>query len=756
MKANNIQIKGMCENNLKNIDLEIPKGKLVIFTGVSGSGKSSIIFDTVAVEAQRQLNDTYPSYVKCRLPHFEPPKVEQINNLPASIVISQKKSIGSIRSTVGTMTDLAPFIRLLFSRYGKPSAGTSNCYSFNDPNGMCPVCSGIGVKASLDIDKMLDRTLSLNDGAIRFKPLSKGNWQWKIYANSGLFDNDKPLNEYTQKEWNDLLYGEGFSVIVNEPDSLFANSPVQYEGLVKRFHRLYLNRSLNDFSKGNQSEVLRVLKKEICPECHGKRLNQAALDSKIHGYNIADYGKMEIDDLIGVIKTISDPLAQTLISPILSSLQCIHDLGLGYLNLDRSSDTLSGGESQRLKMVRHLRSSLTDMAYIMDEPSVGLHPQDVSRLTDMLKKLRDKGNSILVVEHDRDIIEKADWVIDIGPGAGIRGGQVLFQGSVTALKESGTLTGKYLKKKTALKVQCRRPTGWFKVREANQHNLKDFSVDLPKGVLCTVSGVAGSGKSTLLRDIFMKKHPKAIYVDQSPVGANIRSNTATYVGIMDDIRRLFAKKNGVTPAMFSFNSKGACPVCKGKGEIFPDMAFADPVAIKCDACGGSKYSEQALQYRLKGKNIMEVLSMSADQAIDFFDTPKLLHKLETLREVGLGYLTLGQSTATMSGGECQRLKLAEQLRHKGDIYILDEPTSGLHMADVNRLIKVMDKLVDSGNSVYVIEHNMEVIASSDWIIDLGPRGGKNGGRLIFSGPPAQLLECQASYTAEFLRKSCLE
>lgn len=755
MKKDKIRLIGLRENNLKNISLEIPKGKLVAFTGVSGSGKSSIVFDTIAVEAQRQLNETYPAYVRSRMPRFEPPKADQIEGLPASVIISQKKVQGNVRSTVGSITDLAPLIRLLFSRCASPSAGTSNCYSFNNPNGMCPVCSGIGIKSTLDIDKLLNRDLSLNEGAIRFKPLAKGNWQWKIYANSGLFDNDKPIREYSKKEWNDLLYGEGFGVIVNESDSLFANSPIPYEGLVKRFNRLYLNRSLNDFSKGNQSAVLNVLKKEICPACNGKRLNDAALRSKINGYNIVDYGETEIDSLIPIVKAVSDPVAQNLIPSIVSGLQCISDLGLGYLHLNRSSDTLSGGETQRLKMVRHLKSSLSDMAYIMDEPSIGLHPRDVSRLIITLEKLRDKGNSVLIVEHDRDIIEKADWVIDVGPDAGIHGGQILLQGTVSDLAKSDTPTGCYLRHKTQLKSAFREPKGWFHIRGANRHNLKDIHVDLPKGVLCTLTGVAGAGKSSLLRDVFMREHPEAIFVDQTDMGTNIRSNAATYVGIMDDIRKLFAKENGVTPAVFSFNSKGACPTCKGKGEIYPEMAFSDPIAIKCDACNGSRYNSKTLNYRLNGKNIVEVLEMTVDQAITFFHQLKILHKLQTLKDVGLGYLTLGQPTTTMSGGECQRIKLAEQLHRTGTICILDEPTTGLHMKDTSILLKLLNKIIDAGNSVFVIEHNMSVIAASDWIIDLGPDGGNRGGHLVFSGTPQDLLECQTSYTAEYLRKSCL-
>lgn len=752
MEEKKIVLRGLTENNLKNVSLSIPKGKLVVFTGVSGSGKSSIVFDTIAAEASRQLGEIFPLYVRSRMPHYEPPKAEYMAGLTPAIVIDQKPVSANERSTVGTMTDIAPLIRLLFSRCSTPSAGTSNYYSFNDPLGMCPECSGLGEKNVLDLDKLLDKEKSLNGGAIRFKPFAKGNWQWNIYAKSGLFDLDKPLADYSEKEWEDFLHGSGFGVIVSGADTVYANTPVQYEGIENRFYRLYLNRDITKLGKGNQDSVMAMISRTPCPACQGHRLHSAALDSRIDGYGIADYCSMEIDDLIPVAERISHPLAASILPMLLSGLRTVSELGLGYLHLNRTSNTLSGGEAQRLKMVRHLGSSLSDMTYILDEPSVGLHPHDVMHLREMLLKLRDKGNSVLVVEHDRDIIEIADEVIDMGPGPGTSGGNVLFQGTVSELISSETLTGIQMRRKISLNKTFRTPSGWYPVKNANRHNLKNLSVSFPAGVLCAVTGVAGSGKSTLIKECFMKQYPEAVYVDQSGVGTNVRSTPATYVGVMDDIRKMFAVENGVKPGMFSFNSEGACPVCKGTGEILPDMAFADPIAIRCEACDGRRYNQKALEYRLEGKNILDVLSMTVDEAVQFFEKSKFVRKLKTLRETGLGYLTLGQSTSTLSGGECQRMKLASELHREGKIYILDEPTTGLHMADTEKLLGLLEQLVDRGNTVIVIEHNMEVIARSDWVIDLGPGAGKNGGELIFTGTSKELTGCRRSVTASELRR----
>lgn len=753
MEEKMIELRGLTENNLKNISLSVPKGKLVVFTGVSGSGKSSVVFDTIAVEAARQLGETFPLYVRSRMPHYEAPKAEYIAGLTPAVVIDQKPVSANARSTVGTMTDIALLIRLLFSRCGEPSAGASTCYSFNDPLGMCPECSGLGEKTVLDLDKLLDKEKSLNEGAIRFKPLSKGNWQWNIYAKSGLFDLDKPLKNYSEKEWEDFLHGSGFGVIVSGPDTVYANTPVKYEGIADRFNRLYLNRDVTKLSKGNQQSVMAVVSQRPCPVCHGHRLNAAALETRIDGYGIADYCSMEIDDLIPVVESVTHPLAASMIPMLLSGLRTISRLGLGYLHLNRSSSTLSGGEAQRLKMVRHLGSSLTNMTYILDEPSVGLHPHDVRRLREILLKLRDKGNSVLVVEHDRDVIEIADEIIEMGPGPGTNGGTVLFQGTVSDLLCTETPTAIQLRRKLTLKETCRTPSGWYSVKDACLHNLKHLSVQFPAGVLCAVTGVAGSGKSTLIKETFMEQYPQVVYVDQSGVGSNIRSTPATYVGVMDDIRKLFAAQNGVKPGMFSANSEGACPVCKGTGEILPDMAFADPIAIRCEACDGKRYSQEALEYRINGKNILDVMSMTVNEAVLFFEKEKFVRKLKTLQETGLGYLTLGQPTSTLSGGECQRMKLASELHKAGSIYILDEPTTGLHMADTEKLMELMEQMVDRGNSVIVIEHNLDVIAGSDWVLDLGPGAGKNGGELVFAGTPRELLACEQSVTARELNRA---
>ena len=750
-----MELRGLRENNLKNISLDLPKGKLVVFTGVSGSGKSSVVFDTLAVEAQRQLNETFPLYVRNRMPHYEPPRADRLGNLTPAIVIDQRPVGTSARSTVGTMTDIAPLLRLLFSRCGTPSAGPSSAYSFNDPTGACPVCGGLGERPTLDLDKILDRDKSLNEGAIRFKPFGRGNWQFKLYANCGRYDPDKPLRDFTPGEWEVFLHGSGFKVQCSGADTKFGDTPVSYEGLVDRFNRLYLNRDISALSKGNQASVLGVVATRPCPACHGNRLNEAALATRVDGYGIAELCRMEIDELVPALERITHPLRASMLPALLASLRRICALGLGYLHLGRRSDTLSGGEAQRLKMVRHLGSSLTDMTYILDEPSVGLHPRDVARLGAMLCALRDKGNTVLVVEHDRDIIALADEVVEMGPGPGpgAAGGRVLFQGSVAGLLASGTPTSDHLRDRPSLKASFRAPAGWFPVEDVSVHNLKNVSVSFPAGVLCAVSGVAGSGKSTLVRDAFLPRYPQAIYVDQSPVGANARSTPATYVGVMDDIRALFAKENGVSASLFSFNSGGACPVCGGKGELLPDMAFADPVAIPCEACGGKRYGPEALRHRLGGKTILDVLDMTVTEALGFFGSEKIAAKLQVLEDVGLSYLTLGQPTGTLSGGECQRIKLASELHRAGKLYILDEPTTGLHMADIQRLLALLDRLVDRGNSVIVIEHNLDVIAHCDWVIDLGPEAGRAGGELLFCGTPAALLDCARSHTARSLREA---
>lgn len=749
-----ILIAGAHENNLKHVNLKIPKGKLVVFTGVSGSGKSSLVFDTIAVEAMRQLNETFPLYVRNRLPRYETPKVELIDHLTTAIVIDQRPFSGSVRSTVGTMTDIAPLLRLLFSRCATPGAGASAAYSFNDPQGMCPACGGLGKTVQFDFNKILDSSKSLNEGAIRFPGHQVGTYQWMLYANSGLVDPDKPLNQYSEKEWEDLLHGSGVLVNIESQKGkgIWSSYNLSYEGLKDRIDRLYLKRDLNSLSKVNQKIIRDYTNEQACAECHGARLNSAALNSKLCGFNIAELGEMEISDLIPFLDAVDDCVGRPIARKIQNGLKGIEDMGLGYLNLNRPSNTLSGGESQRLKMVRHLGSSLVGLTYIFDEPSVGLHPKDVDRLNRLFLSLRDRGNSILVVEHDKDVVRIADEVIDMGPLAGKDGGQVVFQGPVEELLKRNTLTADFMKKKIPVNNRPRPAKDYLLIKDATLHNLRNLTVKIPKNILTAVSGVAGSGKSSLICGEFLNQYPEVIHISQAPVGTTSRSTPATYVGIMDGIRRLFAKSNGVSASLFSYNSEGACPVCNGKGVVMTDMAFMDPVTIPCEACRGTQYRDEVLQYRLKGANILDVLNLTVDEAVEFFEETKICNKLRTLQHVGMGYMTLGQPTNTLSGGECQRIKLASHLKSRGGIYAMDEPTTGLHGADVDILMKLINQLVDNGNTVIIVEHDLSVIKQSDWVIDLGPEGGKNGGLVIFEGTPEDLIQCKSSATAEYLRR----
>ncbi|NRQ39095.1 excinuclease ABC subunit UvrA [Nonomuraea sp. NN258] len=729
--SRDIQLTGLRQNNLKNVSLRLPKERLTVFTGVSGSGKSSIVFGTIAAESQRQLNETYSAFLRNRLPKHERPKAERMSNLTAAVVVDQKPVGGGARSTVGTMTEVHAMLRVLFSRRGEPSAGPATAYSFNDPQGMCPECDGLGRKLEADLDALIDPALSLNQGALRMFPV--GGYVWQLYARSGLFDPDKPLGEFTAEERELLLRGSGFKVDRGD----YTNA---YEGVLVRFDRVYLKRDLDQLDKAAQGFV----RQGLCPACHGARLNEAALASRIGGRNLADYAAMEVTDLIGVLEGLDDPVAAAAVE----SLRRIDAIGLGYLSLDRGTSTLSGGEAQRLKTVRNLGSSLTGMTYIFDEPSVGLHPRDVHRLADLLVELRDKGNTVLVVEHDRDLITLADHIVDLGPGAGAAGGRVVFEGPVDGLIAGDTLTGRMLRRATGLKDAVRAPSGWLTIAGANAHNLKDVTVRVPLGVLTAVTGVAGSGKSTLMRHELIAQHPGTVLIDQSAIAASPRSTPATYLNAMDPLRKLFAEANGVEPAVFSFNSAGACPACKGRGEIKTDLAFMDPVTRVCDVCGGSRYSAEALSYTVGGRTIADVLAMTADEAARSFDLPGVAR----LGRLGLGYLTLGQPLSTLSGGERQRLKLAHRLRERGKVYVFDEPTTGLHMADIDTLLTLLDRLVDDGNTVIVVEHDLDVVKHADWVIDLGPEAGQHGGQVVFEGTPTDLTEA-ATYTAKYLVKS---
>lgn len=742
-----IIIKGAHENNLKHVDLEIQKNAITVFVGVSGSGKSSIAFDTVAVESQRQLNETFPLFIRHKLPHFERPKVESIENVTTAIVVDQHRVSGGARSTVGTFIDLAPLLRLLFSRCGSPSAGVATAYSFNSPRGMCPECKGLGAVVALNIKKLFDMSKSLNDGAIQFKPWGRNTWQWRLYGHSGFFDNDKILSDYSEEEWHNLLHGSGRKVIIeNDP------SGVWYEGAVDRFNRLYLNRDVSGLSKAVRGSVEQMVDQTECPACNGRRLNQAALASLIDGFNISQSSKLEISDLRLFLAKIQDPVGRSLAGEIDKICQRLERIGLSYLSLGRHTDTLSGGEAQRLKLVKHLGSSLTGVTYILDEPTAGLHPRDVDRIIELLVQLRDKGNSVIVVEHDAQVMAAADIVVEIGPRAGEHGGCITFQGSYAALLQSDTLTGHHLRQSGYLQAQPTEYSDWLDIRNARSNNLKDVSTRIPLKALTGITGVSGSGKSSLILGELALQHPHAEILDQRPVGSSSRSNIVTYLGIMDHIRGVFARHSGKKPSLFSFNSAGGCPNCGGRGEIEADMVYAEPVVIPCEECKGLRYSDEALAHEVSGHNIADVLSLTVTQALAFFDTPKINTPLQVLETVGLGYMTLGQPTSTMSGGEIQRMKLAEKLKADSTLLILDEPTTGLHPADIAVLTQLLQRIVAQGNTVIVIEHDMQFIAKCDWIIDLGPGGGRHGGKLMFAGNPIDLARDGDSITGTYLNQ----
>jgi len=751
-----IEVRGARENNLKDVSLRVPKREITVFTGVSGSGKSSLVFDTVAAEAQRQLNETFTAFVRNFLPRYGQPDADAIENLSTAIIVDQKRLGGNSRSTLGTTTDVYSLLRLLLSRVGRPHAGYSNAFSFNDPEGMCPECSGIGKKTELDLGRFFDASRSLNGGAMLHPNFSVGSWYWKLYAHSGLFDNDKKLADYTETEWETLLHGKrGEKVELRAPSGPTVSS--DFEGVADKFDRLYVRRDTSEMSASTRENARRFVATGTCPLCRGTRLNEAALSSRINGRNIAEMAAMSLAELREAVGTVGGPVAAPMVEEITARLRHMVSMGLGYLTLDRETATLSGGESQRVKMVRYLTSSLVDVMYVFDEPSIGLHPRDVHRLNELLVKLRDKGNTVLVVEHDPDVIAVADHVVDLGPGAGAGGGEVVYEGSVEGLRCADTLTGRFIDREPTLKAGHRERTGFLTVRDATLHNLKHVDVDVPLGVLAAVTGVAGSGKSSLVHGILVERHPEIVAVDQSAVRASVRSTPATYVGLMDPIRRLFARENGVSASLFSFNSEGACPKCRGLGILYTDLAFMDPIKTTCDACDGRRFTDEVLRYTLDGRSVSDVLGMTATEALDFFGAPDLgapdvTGRLRAMVDVGLDYLTLGQPLSSLSGGECQRIKLASELRKSGNVYVLDEPTTGLHMADVDRLLALLDRLVDAGNSVVVVEHNLDVIAHADWVIDLGPEGGNQGGTVVFEGTPTGLLSAQASFTGEYLRR----
>jgi excinuclease UvrABC ATPase subunit len=741
MSQEYIEIHGARENNLKNVSLRIPKRKITIFTGVSGSGKSSIVFDTIATEAQRQLYETFSMFVRNFLPRYAQPEADSIENLDMAIAVDQKRLGGGSHSTVGTITDIYTVLRLLFSRVGKPFVGYSNVFSFNDPQGMCPECNGLGHKLQPIPEKFYDPSKSLREGAIQGPVFDPG-----IYVSSGFFDNDKKLSEFTKKEMDLLLYGQ-------EQKFKTGNINRTYLGVITGFTRSYIERDLKTRSEKTQEKIAQYLTEGPCPECKGARLKKTVLNCKINGYNIAELSSMEVGELIGVINGVRDAVAKPMVDSLMERLQNVIDIGLDYLTLNRETATLSGGESQRVKIVKHLSSSLMNVTYIFDEPSIGLHPRDVHRLNELLQKLRDKGNTVLVVEHDPDVIKVADHIVDVGPQAGSQGGEIVYEGTYAGLLKADTLTGQFMKKSLSIKKEFRQAKKHLKLSNITVNNLKNVSVNIPVGVLTLVTGVAGSGKSSLINEAFMSQYPDAILIDQSAVGVSSRSNPATYTGIMDDIRKAFAKANKVNAGLFSFNSKGACENCQGLGVVYTELSFFESVKSPCEICGGKRFKDEVLAYKFKGKSIAEVLEMTALQALEHFDQPEIQRRLQAMSNVGLDYLTLGQPLNTLSGGECQRIKLASELHKEGSIYVMDEPTTGLHKSDTAHLLEIINKLVDGGNTVIVIEHNMDVVRNADWIIDLGPEGGSRGGQVMFEGTPEGLLKAKRSITSQYLQES---
>lgn len=744
----NIKIVNANVNNLKNITVEIPKKKITVFTGVSGSGKSSLCIDTIAAESRRELNKTFPSFVQQYLPKYGRPNVERIDNLPVTIILEQKKPSANSRSTVGTYTDIHSLLRLLFSRVGEPFVGYSDVFSFNHPSGQCEKCDGLGEITELDIHKLVDFDKCLNDeGVINFPAFTTGAWRWKRYAYSGLFDLDKKIKDYTKEELELFLYSP--QIKLDNPPSNWPKT-AKYEGIYPRMYRSIINQKEGKRHKKILDKMVTTM---TCPKCKGTRYNEKIRSCKINGLNIADTSSMSIPNALEFVSKIQHPLAKDLKDELYKRLLAMKNIGLGYISLDRGIGTLSGGEAQRMKIAKYINSALADMVYVLDEPSVGLHPHDINLLKDSLKMLRDKGNTILIVEHNRDIISLADHIVDLGPSGGSNGGKIMFEGSYRKLYESENLTGRLLRKKTPIKSSLRTPSGWLKIKNANLHNLKNINVNLPKGILTVIAGVAGSGKSSLM-EFFEKEYNKNIIpIHQKSIGSNSRSTPATYLDIMDSIREIYAKENKVSKKLFSFNSKGACPACKGKGIIVSDMGFMDSIETVCDTCGGKRYSKEVLKYLYRDKNISEVMDMTVDESVDFFKEVDFTKKLKALQKTGLGYLRLNQSMSTLSGGEMQRVKLASNLNKKGSIFIIDEPTDGLHIKDVKKLINLFDSLIEKGNTLFVIEHNLDIIKNSDYIIELGPGGGSSGGKILFTGTPYEMLNSKESVTKFYLANS---
>ncbi len=743
MRSDWIRIRGAREHNLKNLSLDVPKHCITAVTGVSGSGKSSLVFGTIAAESRRLLNETFSAFVQGFLPRIGQPEADSLENLSATIVVGQQRIGGNARSTVGTITDVAPLLRLVFAKAGEPRLGSPIKFSFNDPRGMCPDCEGLGRVATLDLDAVIDRSKSLNEGALLPRDYAVGSWYWSIFAQSGFFDLDKRVSDYSPEELETLLHRPEAKIKVGKLN-------ITYEGIIPKLKRLLGAKDPESLQPHVRVEYDRIFTLATCKSCKGARLNHAALSVRLAGRSIAELAALEVSELVRMLRDVTAPSVGPALEALLQRLDALVEIGLGYLSLDRETSTLSGGESQRVKMVRHLGSALTDLMYVLDEPSIGLHPHDIGRLARLVRALCDKGNTVLIVEHEPDMIAIADHVIDMGPGAGSAGGEVLYQGDLTGLLASETLTGKHMQRRRTLKSRVRAPSGQLAIRNASLHNLRGVDVDIPRGVLTAVTGVAGSGKSTLVLGCLTKAYPDAVVIDQSLGRGSRRSNVATYTGILDPIRKAFAKANKTEASLFSANSKGACADCEGLGVVYTELAHLDPVVTTCEACEGRRFTDEVLQYRLRGKTIADVYDASVAEAAAFFTEKAIKEPLVALAEVGLGYLGLGRAVSTLSGGERQRLKLASELGRAGGIYNLDEPTTGLHMADVATLIGLLDRLVDGGSTVIVIEHDMEVVAAADWVIDLGPGAGSLGGNIVFSGIPAELARHETSLTAKYL------
>jgi excinuclease UvrABC ATPase subunit len=739
-----IIIRGARENNLKDVSLDIPKRRITVFTGVSGSGKSSLVFSTIAAESQRLINETYPAFVQQFMPHYGQPDADQLENISAAIIVDQQRLGGNLRSTVATVTDTAQRLRVLFSRLAEPRLPAPGHYSYNDPRGMCPDCEGVGQVAAMDMAVVVDESKSLNQGALLWKGFEVDGWWWATYARSGMFDLDKPIRKYSKEERANLFdLDDGRKIKVDKIN-------LTYLGVVPKLRQSLGSKDPETLQPHVRAQYDRLFTRKVCPACNGARLKTEALASRISGRNIAELSQMQVSDLAALVRTIKAPQVGPMLAALTARLENLVTIGLGYLSLDRESSSLSGGESQRVKMVRHLGSSLTDITYVFDEPSVGLHPHDVGRMAGLMQQLRDKGNTVLIVEHKPDMIAIADHVVDMGPFAGSKGGEVVYEGDFAGLLTSGTLTGNHMRKHQPIKDKVRKRSGELNIRHVRLNNLKDVSVTIPKGVLTAVSGVAGSGKSSLIVGCLPQAYPEAVIIDQNLARGSRRSNTATYTGILDNVRKAFAKANGVDAALFSANSKGACPDCNGLGVIYTDLGHLDPMATTCETCEGKRFLPEVLEHRLRGKSISDVYEMSIADAVAFFTEPAIAKILKPLDDVGLSYLTLGQPLSTLSGGERQRLKLAAELGKEGNIYVLDEPTTSLHMNDVDTLIGLFDRLVDAGSSVIVIEHNLDVIARADWVIDLGPGAGHEGGTVQFEGVPIDLAKNGNTLTGRYL------